>query len=218
MGGTTINTLLACEYQIVCLGIAKYLENNDKVSVTHTVSTLSTLYSTLNKHQIDIAFVELALLKSSGLSAIKDILKLDPGLKIIVLSRNEKEPFISKCMELGALGYVSLKCQPQELFEALNTVYRNDKYLSQDVAYDFALSNLEKNEQVFSVLTTREYQVFTQLSQGKSVAEIAEGIHLSPKTVHVYRSNIMGKLGAKNVSELTLIALKHGIISIDVIE
>ena len=218
MGGKTINILLACEYQIVCLGIARYLEDNNKVAVTHTVSSLSKVYSTLKANQIDIAFIELTLLKSSGLTAIKDTLKIDPGLKIIVLSRNEKEPFISKCMEFGALGFVSLKCQPNELFGAIDSVHHNNKYLSQDVAYDYAISNLDKNQQLFSVLTTREYQVFTQLSRGLTVTEIAASIHLSPKTVHVYRANIMKKLGIKNASELTLIALKHGIISIDVVE
>ena len=218
MGGRTIKLLLACEYQIVCLGIARYIEDSGKAQVAHELSTLSDLYSTINASQIDIALVDLALLKASGLSAIKDIIKIDPGLKIIILSRNEKEPFISKCMELGALGYVSLKCHPQELLDAIDTVQRDIRYLSQDVAYGFALSNLDKTQQIFSVLTPREYQVFTQLAQGLSVAEIAGSIHLSSKTVHVYRANIMKKLGVKNVSELTLIALRHGIISIDVIE
>ena len=217
MSKKKINILLACEYHIVSLGIAQYLETNNQRTSTKTTSTLSSLYSTLKQTQVDIAIVELTLLKSSGLTVIKDIIKIDPGLKIIVLSRNEKEPFISKSMEFGALGYVSLKCQPQELLDAIESVYLNKKYLSKDVAYEFALSNLDNKQQPFSLLTTREYQVFTQLSQGISVNGIAESIHLSPKTIHVYRADIMNKLGLKNSSELTLIALKHGIISIDVV-
>ena len=217
MGGTPTNILLACEYEVVGLGIAKYLEDQSNAFRIYPASTLEALYSTLTAHPINIAFIELALLKSTGLNAITDILKSVPPLKIIVLSRNEKEPFISQCMELGTLGYVSLKCQPEELLEAISTVQGNQKYLSQDVAYNYALSSLDKNDQLISVLTTREYQVFTQIAQGISVTDIAAAMHLSPKTIHVYRANIMSKLNMTNGSELTLLALKHGVISVDVI-
>jgi DNA-binding NarL/FixJ family response regulator len=215
MASDNISVLLACEYQIICLGIAKLIEDQTDLTVFGRAPSLADLTAILKKSHVDVALIELALLKPGGLSVIKDILKIDPGLKVVVLSRNEKEPFISHCIENGALGYISLACQPDELAEAIRCVYGNEKYLSRNVAYEFAISSLNKDKKALSSLTTREYQVFTMLCHGKSVTDIAKSIHLSPKTVHVYRANIMNKLGVRNLAELTLIALKGGIVSID---
>jgi two-component system invasion response regulator UvrY len=215
MPSDKINILLVCEFQIVCLGIVKLIENHKDLSVFGRAPSLADLTAILKKSHIDVALVELSLLKQPGLSAIRDILKTDPGLKIIVLSRDEKEPFISNSIDNGALGFISLKCPPEEMIEAIRCVYENEKYLSKDVAYEFAISSLCKEKQTLSGLTSREFQVFTMLCHGKSVTEIAETIYLSPKTVHVYRASIMNKLSVKNLADLTLIALKNGIVSID---
>lgn len=214
---TKIHIVLVCEYQIVCLGLAQYISTHNELDVIGHALSLEQLSAVILKKRVDVALVELALLKRSGLSAIRDIHKIDAGIKVLVISRDEKEPFVSKCVENGALGYVSLKCEPQELIQAIHTVNNNQKFLSKDVAYDFAMSSLSKESEILSTLTCREYQVFTLLAQGISVNDIAVQLYLSPKTIHVYRAAIMAKLSAKTASELTVIALKNGVITIDVI-
>jgi len=217
MGLKKINVALACEYQIVCLGIANYIEAHSKHHIVHRVSNLNALYQAIKDNGIDVVLVELSLLKPSGLVDIKNIITADPGIKLVVIARSEKQPFISKSVDSGALGYISLQCHPDEIIECIETVSRNEKYLSKDVAYDFAISSLNKDHEQLSGLTTREYQVFSQLAQGICVVDIASSLHISHKTVHVYRSNIMEKLKVTSTPELTLLALKHGVISIDVL-
>lgn len=212
-----INVLVASEFQILCHCLQHYLNGELSTTPTDSVTSIDALNRHLQETHIDVAIIDLSLLKPSGLTAIKETLKAEPGLKIIVLSRNEKEPFISKCMANGALGYISLKSKPEELLDAIHRVHNNEKYLSHEVAYDFAMSSLSNENQALSGLTNREHQVFILLAQGIAVKDIAEDIFLSPKTVHVYRANIMKKLGIQNSSELTLIALKNNMISIDAI-
>lgn len=218
MANKKINIILACEYQIVCLGIANYIESHSKYQITHNASSLNDLYRQLECSTVDVVIIELSMLKPGGLAGIKHILSKSPGTRIIVVARSEKQPFISKSIDNGALGYISLQCEPKEIVEAIDTVLRGDKYLSKDVAYDFAISSLNKENELISSLTSREYQVFSQLAQGICVVDIAESLHISHKTVHVYRSSIMEKLRVENNSELTLLALKYSVISLDSLE
>jgi DNA-binding NarL/FixJ family response regulator len=217
MATKKLNVLLACEYQIVCLGIASYIEAHSPHRITSRVANLKDLYKALQANGIDVVLVELSLLKPAGLADIKKIIHVDPAIKVIVVARSEKQPFISKSIDCGALGYISLQCSPDEIIECIETTHRNQKYLSKDVAYDFAIASLNNDHEQLSVLTTREYQVFSQLAQGICVLDIADAMKLSPKTVHVYRANILEKLKLESIPELTLLALKYGVISIDAI-
>jgi|GEM_PF-1996623 len=213
-----IAILLVSEFAVIRLGICAYLNDCAEITCQHQAQSLQHAFDYLTNHDADVAIVDLALLKPSGLSALRQLLKHDPGIKIIALSRNEKEPFITQCMENGALGYLSLKCSQDELIEAIHTVYRNEKYLSRDVAYAYAIANLNKTDHALSSLTAREYQVFTMLAKGSAIADIAGALFISRKTVHVYRTNIFTKLKLTSAFELTLLALRHGVISIDVME
>lgn len=198
--------------------MSAYLKDRSDMACHHQAESLQQAVDCLAAEKADVAIIDLSLLKPSGLAELRQILKQDPGLKIIVLSCTEKEPFITQCMENGALGYLSLKCSKDELVEAIHTVYRNEKYLSRDVAYSYAISSLNKNDNPISALTAREYQVFTMLAKGSAVADIARALFISPKTVHVYRANIFSKLKLSSAFELTLLALRQGVISIDVME
>lgn len=215
MGDKDIRVALLCEYRITAFGIKTLLNAEEDISVDRSVSRFSGLYSLIEEQQPHVALIELSFLKSSGLSALKDITRNRPGIGLIVLSRNEREPFISKTMEHGALGYVSLDCEPVELVEAVRSVSLGRRFLSQDIAYDFAISRLENKDDLLSSLTGREYEVLTHLAKGNSVNEVAPLLHLSPKTIHVYRANLLTKLNASNNSELTLIALRLGVVSLD---
>lgn len=213
-----LSVLVISEYAIVRLGVAAYLNGNSLIGSLRSVESLQQAQSIIPESHVDVVIVDLALLKPSGLSVIAALLKQDPGIKIIVLSRNEQEPFITQCMEQGALGYVSMKCNQEELIEAIQTVYRNEKYLSHDVAYGYAIASLNKGDNPIALLTSREYQVFALLAKGTSIADVASALFISPKTVHVYRTNIFNKLKLSSSYELTLLALRHGVISLEGIE
>lgn len=209
------NIILACRYPIIALGISHCIEANTGHQVTGRVASVTELLALINKKSKATIIVELELLKPSGLSAIKQIISQSPASNIIVISSSEKQPFISKCIDLGAMGYLSMMCQPEELLEAISIVSQGNKFLSKDVAYEFAMSNLGGDNELLERLTKREHQVMAYLAQGMSASDIAEQLCLSPKTVHVYRSNIFEKLGVSTLPDLTMLALRHGIVSLD---
>jgi DNA-binding NarL/FixJ family response regulator len=213
-----LSVLVISEYAIVRLGVAAYLNEQPSIKSLRSVDSLTGALSLLANDNTEVLIVDLALLKPSGLSMISSLLKQDPGIKIVVLSRNEREPFITQCIENGALGYLSLGCTQSEMVEAIHTVYRNEKFLSRDVAYGYAIASLNKSENVLSALTTREYQVFAMLAKGAAIADIAAALFISPKTVHVYRTSIFNKLKLSSSYELTLLALRQGVISLEGIE
>ena len=210
-----VNVLLVSEFPLLNLGIASYLQEQQLVKHLHQASSLSAAFDKIGHRRIDVALIELALLKPSGLGAIRALLRSAPSLRVIVLSRREVEPFVTQCMAGGALGYLSLDSQPCELLSAIQAVIKNEKYVSRDAACAYTLARLNREQHVLSVLSSREYQVFTRLAQGASVNAIAAALCLSPKTVHVYRSNILGKLKVASPFELTLLALKNGVITLD---
>lgn len=213
-----ICVLLASEFPVVRLGVSAYLKDRSDMACQYQAESLQQAMDFLANNNTSVAIIDLSLLKPSGLADLRQLLKQDPGIKIIVLSRNEQEPFITQCIENGALGYLSLKCSQAELLEAIHAVYRNERYLSRDVAYGYAMANLNKTDSALSSLTAREYQVFTLLAKGTSIADIAAALFISPKTVHVYRTNIFSKLKLTSAFELTLLALRHGVIAIEILE
>jgi DNA-binding NarL/FixJ family response regulator len=113
-----ISLLLIREYAVVRIGLMAYLGDTPSIATVEQVDSIDKSLELLANDNTDVAIVDLALLKPSGLSAIRQLLKVDPGIKIIVLSCNEREPFITQCIENGALGYLSLGCTQAELIEA----------------------------------------------------------------------------------------------------
>lgn len=218
MGNQKTKVLLCCAYQMVAVGLSRFLSDYNQFQVLTPPTPSMDLMDQISQSSFDILAIDLSLLKHDSLTTLRKIIKTDPALKILILSRNEKEPFITRCMELGATGYISMHCEPIELVEAIEHVNRCEKYLSKDVAYSFALAKINNTDDELSSLTNREFEVFTSLATGLSVKDIAKDLCLSVKTVHVYRANILEKMKVSNTSELTIIALRKGMITIDLVE
>ena len=217
MSTSSPQLLLACEYPVLGLGLAEYIAKAGDIDVTTVGADADDITQNLSEHSYDVLMLDITIIKHD-LNSLRTFLRVDSNINVLVLSRGEAEPFITRCMESGARGYISLKCPSEELMQAVKCVSDGEKFLSQDMAYQFAMSSLSKDTQSLESLTSREYQVFTMLAQGQGVGDISKAITLSKKTVHTYRASILSKLDVKNVSELTILALKNGIISIDVID
>ncbi|HSM27090.1 MAG TPA: response regulator transcription factor, partial [Thioalkalivibrio sp.] len=110
--------------------------------------------------------------------------------------------------------YLSKHCAAEELLTAVREVTAGRKYLSSAIAQRIALSRMEGDQSGLQSLSQREFEVFEHLATGRSVKEIAEMLHLSPKTVHVHRSNLMHKLEVSNATELVAIAIREGVLDL----
>jgi two-component system invasion response regulator UvrY len=115
-------------------------------------------------------------------------------------------------LRAGALGYLAKRSAPEALIAAVLAVARGGRYVDAQTAQALALAQIDGESSPADVLSEREFSVFLQLAQGRSVATIAETLRLSPSTVGTHLYHVKQKLGAGNQSELTLVALRWGLL------
>ncbi|MFN3565423.1 MAG: LuxR C-terminal-related transcriptional regulator [Burkholderiaceae bacterium] len=113
---------------------------------------------------------------------------------------------------MGALGFLSKRSAPEELLRAVRTVAANRRYIDPALAQALALAEIDGGDSPLERLSEREFDVFLRLARGASVGRIAEDLKLSSSTVGTHLYNIKQKLGAANQAELTLLAIRHGLI------
>ena len=133
----------------------------------------------------------------SGLSLLEEI---PSGIASIMLSVHDSPAMVEKSLELGAKGYLSKRCSPDELIQAVHTSANGGCYLTPDIA--IKLATPLKNKASLNQLTRRESEVCQLLATGLDVKSIAVELGVSHKTVHVHRANAMDKLNVKNNVEL----------------
>ncbi len=156
--------------------------------------------------------MDLAMPGMGGIEAVRRILARDSRARILTLSAHEDTAHPRRVIKAGALGYLSKRTAPEVLIEAVRAVAAGQRYLDPGIAQKLAVEELTGSQDPVKALSEREFAVFIQLAKGLSVAQIAENLKLSPNTVGTHLYNVKQKLGAANQAELTLIALRHGLI------
>jgi len=170
----------------------------------------------------DLALVDVSLPDQSGLELIRDILKLSPKTRVMIVSMHSKTDYIVKAFQAGALGYLVKESAAEMLLEGIDHVLKGDYFMDTSVSHQVVkkLVGLPAKEAVatgtsYDALTPREQEVTVQLVEGLSTNQVADKLFISPKTVENHRSNIMRKLGLHSTIELVHYAAKLGLIDID---
>ena len=162
----------------------------------------------------DVVVMDLSMPGMGGLEAMRRLLAQDPKVRVLALSAHEDTAHPRRVLRAGALGYLAKRSAPDELIAAVNAVARGDRYVDAQTAQALAMANLDGDSSPAERLSEREFSVFIQLARGQSVAQIAETLSLSPSTVGTHLYHVKQKLGANNQSELTLVALRWGLIQV----
>ncbi|HMB59906.1 MAG TPA: LuxR C-terminal-related transcriptional regulator, partial [Xanthomonadales bacterium] len=124
-------------------------------------------------------------------------------------------PYPERLMKAGASGYLTKDCSVSELVQAIRTVARGSRHIGSTVAQTMALGILPggKQSSPFDDLSTREMEVMLMLAEGQRIADIADTMHLSPKTVATYKYRIFEKLDTRNDVAMTRMAMRYGIVA-----
>ncbi len=136
----------------------------------------------------------------------------DPKARVLALSAHEDTAHPRRVLRAGALGYLAKRSAPEALIDAVRAVARGERYIDAATTRALAMAQLDGADSPADVLSEREFSVFLQLARGASVAQIADSLALSPSTVGTHLYHVKQKLGAGNQSELTLVALRWGLI------
>ena len=162
--------------------------------------------------QPDVVVMDLSMPGMGGLEAVRRLLAQEPRARILALSAHEDAAHPRRALRAGALGYLAKRSAPDALIVAVNAVARGERYVDAQTAQALALAQIDGTASPADMLSKREFSVFIQLARGMSVVQIAENLKLSPSTVGTHLYHVKQKLGAGNQSELTLVALRWGLI------
>ncbi len=209
--------LIADDHAIVRNGLQKLLDEQPDMEVVGEATDGMQTVKKVKSLRPDVALIDIAMPKLSGLEATNLIKEAVPEVQIVILSMHEKDAYVDRALSYGALGYV-LKASPtSDVLEAIRAVHRGRYFLSSKVnaqIIDTYLKNRKEKDEVsgYNLLSDREQQVFRLLAEGRDTGEAASILFISLKTVKKHRANIMKKLNIHNMVELVKYAVKIGII------
>lgn len=209
-----IKIILVDDHKILRDGLKTIIEKKSNMVVISEASNGREAIKLCSKLSPDIVLIDMSMPDLNGIEATKQILKANPRIKIIALSMYSSKQFIQEMFRIGAFGYLLKDGDSEELITAITTVMHDKKYLSKNIKQEY-LSLLKKGDSIDNELSSREKEVLQLIAEGKSSKKIGEMLFLSSKTVDVHRGNIMKKTKLYTISELTKLAIKKGLTSLD---
>ncbi|MDX8401426.1 MAG: response regulator transcription factor [Mariprofundaceae bacterium] len=159
----------------------------------------------------DLVLLDIKMPSQSGMTLLKRLIARDPRARVMMLTMHNDLIFPRLAFEAGAIGYVTKDADPEVFMQALRAVAQGRKFIEPGLAGRIALEAKEGSD-LRSLLTPREFEVFSMLARGETPRRIAEVLHLSPKTVQVHRANILRKLNVDNAVKLAHLAMRHGLL------
>jgi two-component system invasion response regulator UvrY len=208
-----IRVLLVDDHAVVRMGFRLLLQSVADVSVIGEADcgeTACQLYPELNP---DVVVMDLAMPGMGGLEALRRIRARHPQAQVLTLSAQDDPMHARRALQEGALGFLSKRSAPEALLEAVTVVAGGRRYIDPVLAQKLALAEFDGGaKSPVERLSEREFEVFVRLAGGATVQRIAQDLNLSASTIGTHLYNIKQKLGVVNQSELTLIAIRHGLI------
>lgn len=203
--------LLVDDHAIVRAGFRYLLESDHSYDIRE-VDSAEAACSVYTEFAPQVVVMDMMMPGMGGLEGVRRLIAKDENARILVLSMRDDPAFVARATKAGARGYVTKRSAPEELDKAVRALLAGRRYFSSDVEEKTDDPAAGSDEDRVKALSEREFEVFCLLAEGRSVVEISESLHLSPKTVSNHRSHIMEKLGAKNIVELTRLAIRSGLI------
>jgi two-component system invasion response regulator UvrY len=214
-----IKLLLVDDHGLVRRGIRRLIEDHsvkEGVEVIAEAATGEEAISVVRECTPDVVLMDVNMPGIGGLEATRRMLRINPQLKIIVLTVHAQGPFPKRLLEAGAVGYLTKGCAVDEMMTAVKRVVQGKRYIATEIAQQLALSLLPgADKSPFDTLSPREMQILLMITQGHQIQNISRKLCISPKTVSTYKSRLQRKLNVKSDVELVRLAIQHGMLEKD---
>lgn len=211
----TIRIVLADDHAILRAGLRSLLESQPGFTVVGEADNGRQALRLAGEKAPDLVLMDVSMPDLNGIDATRQLRSDHPEVKVLALSMYSNRQFIEGMLTAGVSGYLLKDCVMDELIDAIRTVARGQTYLSPKIAGTVVRGYLDRlsggEPSPGGLLTAREREVLQLIAEGFATREIAERLHVSPKTVETHRRNLMDKLNLHSVAELTKFAIREGI-------
>ena len=208
-----LKTIVVDDHAIVRRGIVQILSGHTGIELVGEAGDYGQLRTLLRRvGEIELLVIDVNLPGKDGIDILKTLLAEMPRLKVLVVSMYPEEQYAVRAFRAGAVGYLNKAGAPEKLIEAVDQIIAGRKYVTPEIAQAL-IENLQTPQGLpHERLSDREFQTLKLIATGHRLADIAEALALSPKTVSVYRTRILEKMNMSNNAELTHYAIKHGLV------
>ncbi|MER6616670.1 response regulator [Streptomyces xantholiticus] len=211
-----IRILLADDHALVRRGVRLILEGEPDLRVVAEAGDGAEAIAMARSHTVDLAVLDIAMPRMTGLQAARELAALQPGLRILMLTMYDNEQYFFQALKAGACGYVLKSVADRDLLAACRSAMRGEPFLYPGAVTALIRNYLDRarqgHETPDQILTVREEEVLKLVAEGQSSKDIAETLVISVKTVQRHRANLLRKLGLRDRLELTRYAIRAGLI------
>ncbi|WP_306603753.1 response regulator [Azonexus sp.] len=206
-----VRVLLADDHAVVRLGFRLLLEGAGACVIGEAESGENAIR--LYAETIpDLLIMDVSMPGIGGLAALERLLVWEAKARVLMLSAHHDDIVPVRALRLGAAGYLCKRAAPEEFLRAVGQVANGRRYLDPELAQTVALAQLSGSANPVDTLTEKELAVFLKLAEGRSVNDVAADFCLSPSTIGTHLYHIKQKLNVQNAAELTLVAVRNGLI------
>ena len=208
-----IRVVLCDDHAMVRRGIRETLADAVDIQVVGEAASYADLRELLRAPECEVLLLDLNLPGRGGLDVLATLRETHSAIKVLIVSMFAEDQYAIRCLRAGAHGYLNKAGDPVALVNAVRTVAQGGKYVSAEVS-KLLIDNLAtpKTQALHETLSERELQTLLKIASGKRLADIAQELMLSPKTVSVYRARLLEKLKLSNNAELAVYAIRNELV------
>lgn len=213
----SIRIVLVDDHEVVRQGLASLLEKQADMQVVGQAGDGGAAIRLADELDPDVMLLDVGMGPVGGIQAAEQLRQHHPDIAVIALSIHDDKRFVSGMLDAGASGYLTKDCAMAEVVEAVRCVAGGRSYLSKSVAgavVDAYRNRRNTGPTNQPQLSPRERDVVKLIAEGLTTKQIAQQLHLSPRTVETHRRNIMEKLSMRGVADLTRYAIREGLVAL----
>ena len=194
--------IIADDHTLFRIGLKQMLESFDGITVVAEAANAAQTLAVVQGVAADLLISDLTMPGTIGTQLIEQLHRQHPALPILILSMHDEPATVRRALQAGATGYLTKESSPDTLHAAV-------RFIPPALAETLAFETIRPTSPPHETLSQRERQIFKLIAQGGMLSQIAEQLHLSPKTVTTHKTHLMEKLGIANNADLIRYAIEH---------
>lgn len=208
-----IRVLIVDDHRLVRIGLTRMLADARGIVIVGEADSGERALELVRETKPNVILMDLRMPGIGGLEATRRLQRIDAGIRVLMVTACDTDPYPAQAMKAGAAGYITKGANAADLEHAIRRVFLGQRHMSDDVAQQVALRSFDTvPECPFDQLSNREMQITLMVVGCRKVQQISRDLYLSPKTVNSYRYRIFEKLNVTSDVELALLAVRHGVI------